>query len=209
MARNTPITPPRIHIRLRWKSPGIFRSLSTNRVPPAHRADGQHDHQQRQTVNGEMDRDTKRGIHGMSNSDCHCGIPADCAVNNRPATTVAATAPASIPWYQRDPARHLDAKAFGLPAQEPPIKGINISQGSNMAIFIPLKVPSGPDFQRILTTENSLRLGVVSDAPRRRLIRPTFLYARGNPTILNSTQYHQQSQHHAAPMLMDATYQRR
>ncbi len=156
-----------------------------------------------------MNRDPKRGIHGMSNSDCHCGIPADASVNNRPATTVAATAPASIHGDQRDPARHLDAKAFGLPARKPPIKGINISQGSNMAIFILVKVPSGPDFQRILTTENSLGLGVVSDAPRRQLIRPTFLMPRGNPTILNSTQYHQQCQHTTAPMLMDATYQRR
>jgi hypothetical protein len=38
---------------------------------------------------------------------------------------------------QRDPARHLHAKAFSLPAQEAADEGINISQGSNMAIYIP------------------------------------------------------------------------
>ncbi len=145
----------------------------------------------------------------MSNSDCHCEFRRIASVNNRPATTVAATAQRQSHGDQRDPARHLDAKALVCQHRKPPIKGINISQGSNRRSLFLVKVPSGPDFQRILTQKILFGLGVVSDAPRRQLIRLRSYMPRGNPTILNSTQYHHSASTTTAPMLMDATYQRR
>src|SRR5471032_878876 len=57
-ARNTPITPPRIHIRLRWKKPTLrwisFHEQNTEQA-------GQQHHQQRQAVDGQVHADAEAG----------------------------------------------------------------------------------------------------------------------------------------------------
>ncbi len=59
MARNTPITPPKIHIRFRWKKPDIFR-FRQSKAPPERRAGRSAPPlRQRQSVERQMDRDAK------------------------------------------------------------------------------------------------------------------------------------------------------
>ncbi len=112
---------PRIHIRFRWKKPSVFFDFSPgSKVPPERRAD------RSARPSAATDRQSpgwivipKRGIHGRMNSDCHCGRPADWV--SEVATLqpqLQAKRERQSHGDQRDPARHLHAKAFGLPAQE-------------------------------------------------------------------------------------------
>ncbi len=59
---------------------------------------GQHHHQERQTVNRQVDRNAETWDPRQDELRLPLRMPADWSVSNRPATTVAGQARASIPW---------------------------------------------------------------------------------------------------------------
>ncbi|MCY1360216.1 hypothetical protein D9M69_476310 [compost metagenome] len=135
MARNTPITPPRIHSRFRWKKP-MRRWISFQEQ----RTDSTPSRPVRATISSDRPSIArwmlmpKRSIHGSWNSVVHCG--------SAPGTGASWKFPVCHSQRLRTRVRVIDSSAIqrgrtlledsAIQQRKPPIKGIRISQGRIM-----------------------------------------------------------------------------